>query len=718
MNGLAHVLPDATLVHDLAQLFAPRGIAIVGASETAGSVGQDVVESLLEKGYRGSIYPVNPRYETVLGLPCVGRLADLPGPVDLVAIAIPAAAAPEAVAEAGEAGIPFAVVFASGFAEAGAEGTALQEALARAAKTGGVRLLGPNCQGFMNIADGLHVGFGPPYRLVYRKGPVSLLSQSGAFGNSLLIGLSDEGVGVRHYASTGNEADIDALDLAEAMLTDPESVAVGAYVEGLRDPARLRDLAAMARSADTPLVVWKVGRSAAGAKAAASHTASLAGDDRLYSAAFRQFGIVEAGDIGEMADALRALGMGRRTEGPRLGIVTVSGGAGVAMADRADEVGLILADFAPETLAALKERLPRFAGLGNPLDVTAGAVMDPTALSEALVLVAGDPSVDMLALTFAGASGQAGEVIAKAVADLHARTDLPIGISWNAPRDKNAAAYNRLEALGVPVYRSPARAVGGLAAIWRGRGKNVAVVPLPAPPLAADSTMLLDEAAAKAHLADTGIRHPMERVLRSADEVAKAARAIGGPMVAKLLSSRLAHKSDLGGVRLGLEGAEAVHAAYEDLAAIPAKLDPPLPFEGVLVQEQIEDGVETILGARVDPGFGPVVLFGAGGIYAEIFDDIALRLAPIDTQEAREMIGETKVAKLLAGARGRPAADIDALADAIAALSERIAASDGSLQDIEINPLFAMPSGEGVIAGDCVARIRQPGTEDAGPDQS
>lgn len=690
---------------DILRLFRPEGIAVVGASERPGSVGRDVVENLISRAYPGALYPVNPRYRTVLGLPAYPSLAALPSRVDLAAIAVPAAATIAAVEAAGRAGIPFALVFASGFAEAGPRGADLQGALAAAARGAGIRILGPNCQGFMNIAERLHAGFGPPYQLDYTAGNVSLVSQSGAFGNSLLIGLNQHGVGVRHYVSTGNEADLNAPDLVAAMVRDAETRAVGLYLEGLRDPARLRGLAAEARAHDTPLVVWKVGRSEAGARAAASHTASLAGDDRLYRSAFRQFGIVEAHDISDMADTLLALSTGRHARGPRVGIITVSGGAGVAMADRADACGLQLSAFAPETLDALRPLLPEFAGLGNPLDVTAGAVMDPANLTNLMRRVAADASVDMLAMAFAGATGKAGAAIAQAVAGLHRATDLPITVSWNAPRARNAEAYDQLEALGVPVYGSPARAIGGLAAIWQARGPG-SVIAGPALPEAAPSRML-NEAEAKAHLDGTGMRSPKEAIVFDAEAASAAAAGIGGPVVAKLLSSVIAHKSDLGLVRLNLRGPREAAEAFTDLAAIAENLTPPLPFEGVLLQEMVTGGVETILGARIDPGFGPVILFGAGGIHAEIFEDTAIRLGPVGPEEARAMVAETKIAKLLRGARGRAPADIEALVLAIAALSYRIIAAGGTLQEVEINPLFVMERGHGVVAGDCVVRIRE-----------
>lgn len=686
-------------------LFRPRAIAIVGASETPGSVGRDVVENLQERAFSGAIYPVNPKRHTLLGLPCFDSLAAVPGPVDVVAIAVPAAATVDVVRQTGAIGAPYAIVFASGFSEAGVDGAALQSALAEAALEGGVTVIGPNCQGFMNVADGIHVGFGPPYKLTYLPGDVGVVSQSGAFGNSVLMGLTTEGVGVRHYISTGNEAGTTALDLIEAMVDDPHIRVVAGYIEGLSDASRLPTVAAKARRADKPLVLWKVGRSAAGAKAAASHTASLAGDDRLYRAAFSQFGIVDVDDLAEMADSLRALSTGRRAKGPRVGVVTVSGGAGVAMADRAEALGLELPDLSDETTAALRPLLPRFASLANPVDVTAGAVMDPKALTQTLALIAADPNVHMLALTFAGASGKAGVAIAEAVSALHADTDLPIAISWNAPVSHNGAAYETLASVGVPVYQTPARAIRALAAVWTGR-RPIAEPPLGLRPNARPAR-LLNEAAGKPFLTDTGISAAPEAVVHNRRDAIRAAVHIGYPVVAKLLSSAIDHKSELGGVKVGLNTAAEVDLAYAAITAIPGSLDPKQPSEGVLIQKMVQGGAEVILGARIDATFGPIVMVGAGGIYAEVFEDIALRVAPIGPDEAATMIAETKVSRILNGTRGKGPFDVAALAEAISGLSRRIADPSGRLQEIEINPLFVMAPGKGVIAGDCVVRIAE-----------
>lgn len=699
MRGETGALKDRDL--DLDRLFRPRSVAIVGASESPGSVGSDVVENLIDRGFEGRIFPVNPKRDAVFGLPCHATLSDIVEPVDVVAVAVPAAFAAPVVIEAGRIGARFAVIYASGFAEAGEEGRALQDALTRAAEDGGVRLIGPNCQGLMNVADGVHIGFGPPYKLDYVRGRAGVVSQSGAFGNSLLMGLSTEKVGVRRYVSTGNEANTTALEMIDAMLDDSGTSVVAGYIEGLRDARRLGAVAAKAREVGKPLVLWKVGRSCMGAQAAVSHTASLAGDDKLYRAAFRQFGIVDVDDIGEMADALRGLDTGRRATGPRVGVVTVSGGAGVAMADRIEALGLELGVFSDDTVIALHDLLPKFASFANPLDVTANAVMNPSALSMVLTVVARDPAVDMLALTFAGASGKAGLAIAEAVEAVHAETRLPIVISWNAPRSQNSKAYERLETLGVPVYATPARAIRGLAAIWTARGAAT-TIPVRSMPHQAPAH-LLNEVDAKAYLDGTGIRIPVETVVFTAADARAAAERIGFPVVVKLLSSKLDHKSDLGGVCVGLRDGNTVAKAFEKINAIPDALSPPLQGEGVLIQKMVVGGIEVILGARNDPAFGPVVMFGAGGIFAEIFEDVSLRLAPINEAEAAAMISETRISRILSGARGRAPLDTQALARAIAGVSRRIAEPSGIIQEFEINPLFVME--RGVIAGDCVVRV-------------
>ena len=694
---------------DLAPLFSPAAIAVVGATETPGAVGCEVIENLLHHGYAGEILPVNPKYDRLHDRPCYPSLGDLPRVPDLVAVTVPAAAVGVVVRRAGEAGIPYAIVYASGFAEAGDEGAALQDELARAAWETGIHVVGPNCQGVMNIADSIHVGFGPPYRLSYAKGAVSVVSQSGAFGNSLLIGMDAEGLGLCRYASTGNEAETGLTDLVGGLLEDDATRVVAGYVEGLGDGMALRRLALAAVEARKPLVLWKVGTSQAGARAAASHTANLAGDPACYRAVFDQLGIVRASDVGDMADAVRGLENGRVAKGARVGVVTISGGAGVAMADRADELGLTLAPLDPATLERLADVLPAFASLANPLDVTAGALASPETLEAAMRAVVADPNVDMLAVSLAAASGRAAMTAAETLAAIAAATDMPVAIAWNAPPALNEEAHRILRVARLPVFQTPGRAIKGLAATYRfgaavsGRTALERLAGLSRTP--APETVLLDEMASKTFLDGTGIAAPQEAQAHTADEAVEVAARIGAPVVMKLLSAAVAHKSELGGVRVGLREEADVRRAFADICAVADGLNPP---GGVLVQAMVAGGTEAIVGARNDEVFGPMVMFGAGGIYAELMSDVSFRLAPFDREEARAMIAETRFACVLAGARGRAPADVEALAGALAGLSEVIAGAT-SLREIEINPLFVLPEGRGVVAGDCVAHVARAG---------
>ncbi|WP_299913288.1 acetate--CoA ligase family protein [uncultured Paracoccus sp.] len=691
---------------NLNPLYAPRAIAVVGATETTGAVGCEIIQNLLRHGYDGTIFPVNPKYDTLYERSCFASLADLPYAPDLVAIAVPAVTVADIVRKAGALGVSFAIVYASGFAEAGEEGAALQEDVARAAAETGIRVIGPNCQGVMNIADGIHIGFGPPYGLSYRKGAVSVVSQSGAFGNSLLIGMDAEGLGLCRYASTGNEVQTGLTDLIGGLLEDDATQVIAGYIEGMSDGTELRRLALRAVETRKPLVLWKVGTSQAGARAAASHTANLAGDPACYQAVFDQLGIIRATDVDDMADAVRALQNGRYASGKRVGVVTVSGGAGVAMADRADDLGLTLDAFTPATLDRLTRSLPKFASFANPLDVTAGVLASPEWLAEALRAVVEDPNVDMLAVALAAVSGRAAMTAAETLAAIAAETGIPIVIAWNAPVALNRDASDILERANLPVFQTPGRAIRGLAAAQR---FGAAIVAQPAlerlaagPFSLPKDTQLLDEMASKAYL-PVGISAPQEDVARTADEALAIARRIGGRVVMKLLSASVAHKSDIGGVRVNLSSDAEITAAFDDISTIAAGLT---PAGSVLVQAMVVGGTETIIGARIDEVFGPMVMFGAGGIYAELMQDVSFRMAPFGLDEAHRMISETRFSRVLAGARGREAVDIDALAVALVGMSEAIAA-DGSLQEIEINPLFVLPKGKGVIVGDCVVHLAQ-----------
>lgn len=696
---------------DLQRLFEPRSVAVVGASTNLEAIGGQPIKYLLDGGYQGTIYPINPKYEEVAGLLCYADIASLPHTPDVLVIAVAASMVTGLIEQAGTKDIPYAIVFSSGFAETGDEGQVAQAKLRSTAEAAGVTLIGPNCQGLMNISSDIRIGFGTPYALRYHPGSVSLSSQSGAFGNSLLMALSDEGIGFRHYISTGNEAQTTSLDCIAHFIEDPDTQVITGYVEGFQDAYRLRQLSQLALARNKPMVLWKVGNSTAGARAASSHTANLAGASTYYDAAFRQFGIIGANDVGDMADCVRALLTGRRPKGNGIAVLSISGGAGIAMADRCAEQELDLPDFSDGTLERLRPLLPAFASLSNPVDITAGALSSPESFSAALRVVMEDPAVDMLGVCLAALSGDSATLVAKEIASVAADCDVPILVAWNAPAGTAEDAYRILQDAGIPRYGSPVRCARGFGALWRFSAAalretrapsaiDVILHPHPAP----EQARALNEYDAKQLLASYGLPVTREAIASSADQAVAAAEEIGYPLVMKILSEDIPHKSDAGGVLIGLVDASAVKEGYAQLAALPQQLGQDIAFDGVLIQEMINGGTEVILGAINDPSFGPVVMFGAGGIYTEVFNDVAFGIAPLNREQALALVEETRISRILRGARGRPVADIEALVESIVGLSELAVSESGRFTEIDINPLIVLPKGEGTRVVDAFVR--------------
>ncbi len=700
------------------RLFNPRAVAIVGASQDLGSISGQPIAHLRAKGFPGRIFPVNPRYAEVAGLPCYPDLAALPETPDVVVVAVAAQRVPDAMRQIAERGVPFAVILSSGFAEAGAEGVKAQRELAELARAGGVQLLGPNCQGYMNIAEGIHVGFGPPYALSYRKGGVSLTSQSGAFGNSILMLADAEGIGFRYYASTGNESVTTSLDLLEYFLADEGTRVVGAYVEGFKDAHRLIEIGRRALRARTPVLVWKVGNSEAGARAAASHTANLGGATALYRAAFRQTGIVEVDDVGDLADCAKALLPGRLPRGKRIVIVSMSGGAGIAMADRCSESGLELPALEPETVAQLRKVLPAYASVANPLDVTGSLLNDPGMLKATLDCLARDPNIDMMGVALAAASGKLAAELAREVVRVSDELHVPVLIAWNADPATNAEAYRILDTAGIPRYQSPVRCARGAAALWQYTRARLRQEQIDAQtPLAANRPECraelggratdLPEYAAKRLLAAYGIPVTREALATSAVEAGRMANSVGFPVALKVQSADIPHKTEAGGVRIGVASEEEARRAYGEIVASAKAYAPDAAIEGVLVQQMVAGATEVIVGVSNDPLFGPALMVGLGGVYAEILRDVSFRLAPITLAEAEDMLRELRAYPVLDGARGRPKADVAALAATLTQVSALALDLKEELAELDINPLFVLPEGAGVLAGDALIKPRR-----------
>jgi acyl-CoA synthetase (NDP forming) len=693
-------MPDR---HPLTSLLAPRSVAIFGASNDPGRISGRALRYFLEAGYAGALYPINPNRAMVQGLTAYPELAAVPQPVEFALIAVPAALATAALEAAIAKGVQAVVMFTAGFAETGAEGAASQQRLAELARHGGVRLCGPNCLGLFNLRTGHTPTFGSYLEEgPERPGPLGMVTQSGAFGTHLLALAKRRGILTGLWISTGNEADIEVADGISFLADDPATEAIVCYMEAIKDCDRFIEAVGRARAAGKPVIAMKVGSSQVGAAAAASHTASLAGSDQIYDAAFRQLGVERAQTPEELIEIAYACTRGRLPCSRRLAVITVSGGAGVLMADAAEREGVELTPLSQEAQAEILGWVP-FAAARNPVDLTAQPLNEPALIDKGFELLLGRegfPAIAAFFLLWAN-SPRMGESLFNSVAAAAARyPDRYFALCVIAREE----VRRRYEEKGIALFEDPWRAVAAVAAAMR-CAERLAAPPAPPPPPLDGVPRLpggrLSEYDAKLILAAAGIPAVAERLARSPAEAAEAAAASGDRLVMKILSPDITHKTEIGGVLLDVPAGEAA-TVYRRLVAEVGARAPEARIEGVLVSPLLRDGIETIIGVQTDPVWGPVVMFGLGGVFVEVMRDVTFRIAPFAVEDARRMIDEVKGAALLAGARGRPPADVEALAEALARLSQLAAAWRGGFTSIEINPLLVRPRGLGVAALDAL----------------
>jgi|BEDMetMinimDraft_2_1075160.scaffolds.fasta_scaffold00401_7 acyl-CoA synthetase (NDP forming) len=688
----------------LEPLIAPRSVAVIGASDDPTRIGGRPLAYMRARGFRGALYPVNPKRNTVQGLPAYARLADLPEIPDAAIIAVPAPLVAASLEELGALGVKGAIVLSAGFAEVDEAGAAAQADLAERARRFGMRLLGPNCLGLFNDRIGFYPTFSSSFETGYPlPGRIGIVSQSGAFGTHIFAIARNRGLGTPLCITTGNEADVTVGDVIGWLAHDPGIDVIVAYAEGINRPARLLAALAAARAARKPVIMMKVGRSALGAEAARSHTASLAGDDRVMGAVLEEFGVLRARTTEEMLDFAYAATKRLYPVSATLGVITVSGGAGVMISDYASEWGLAMPPLPAPAQAALKALVP-FSAPRNPVDCTAQVFNDPALVGRFAEAVAEAGYGAMLA--FFSQTGGAASIAPHLRAELgrvrQAHPEMLSVLSVIADRDLTRA----YEEDGFLVFEDPARAVAAIAAMSRLRAAFAASPPAPPPPLPLPALppSLADEKEAKDFLAELGFPVPPGIRAKSAAEAAAAAERLGFPVVLKLLSPDIPHKSDIGGVLLGIETKEAARAGFAELEARRAARAPAARPAGVLVERMVKGGVECLMGLHYDPVFGPVAAFGLGGIFVEVFADVVFRRCPFGLDAAKAMIHKIRGAQLLEGARGRPKADIEALAALLSRLSALGAALGPRLAAIDLNPVFALP--EGAVIGDALIALR------------
>lgn len=692
----------------LRALLHPRGIALLGISGRAENLMSRPLRYLVEHGYAGGIYPVNPNYDELVGQRCYPTLADVPGPVDLVLVLVAADRVEDAVRQAAAAGASAAVVYASGFAEAGPEGVALQQGLRAVARETGVRVLGPNCQGFLYAPTGVVATFtAAADRPLASDSGVAYVGQSGAVGGSVLDLATDMGLGLAAWASTGNQADLDLVDVSTELLEDPAVRVLMLYVEAVDDGVAYGALARRAREMDKHLVVLRSGRSSAGRRAVASHTGSMLGDDVAFVLTSQEHGVVLVYDIDELLAVAAVLATGKRSEGRRVAVVTTSGGAGSLAADQCEDLGLEMPELSADTQNRLRPLIPAFGALANPVDVTAQLFnRGAHAFGDVCRIVADDPAVDAVAVFVTMVVGDAGARLAEDLVITAGKLPVPLLVGWIAGQELTAEGRAVFHAAGIPVFGSVgavARTAARLAPPPH-RGAAPVLPDAEQLPTARVRELLGDDAVDGAALLRTiGIRQPCTTLVTTPEAARAAVAALPGPGVLKLAAGDLAHKSEVGGVRVGVpaEDAAAVFTELLDAAAAHHVAD----VEGVLVQELIPPGTELILAATAGrDGFPPVITVGLGGVTTELYRDIASGLAPVTPERAWSMLRSLRAWPLLAGFRGAPPADVAAAVDAVVRLSRAAVAGGDRLAEFEVNPLILAPTGGGATAVDVLVR--------------
>lgn len=710
MEGKSYV--ERTLTTNLEQLFNPRTIAVIGASATPGKVGHKVVYNLLQNGFPGRIYPINPHAEEILGLRCFKSVKEVPEEIDLAVIAVPAAVVPQVVEECGQKGVPFLVILASGFAEVGR--VKEERELVGLAHRYGSRILGPNIFGVYYAPARMNATFGPTD---VRPGEIALITQSGALGIALTGRTIVEELGLSAIASVGNKADIDEVELLEFFAQDEHTKAIILYLEGTRHGrALLRAGRRVVRK--KPVIAIKAGRSRKGARAAASHTGSLAGSDEVFSAAFRQAGILRALTADEALNWARALATQPLPQGRNTVIITNGGGVGVLATDAAEEERLHLLDDLKLLERLFRPAVPPYGSVRNPVDLTGMAT--PREYELALEAALKEGEVHSIVVLYCMGAEQDPREFAEAILEAYRANPVkPVTVSLLGG-EGTQEAIKLLNRSGLPAYDAPEEAVRALAALYRyrryrGYARRPARSREREPKLGLDvpweqireiiararreGRLQLLESEAKEILSLLGLRVPEYRVVRSLREAVCAAEEIGYPVVLKVVSEEIIHKTEAGGIKLDLRSKEEVESAYKALIAAVTRAHPRARLRGVLVTKFIAEGTEVIIGATHDPSFGPTVMFGLGGIYVEVLKDVVFRVAPITPAEAREMVREPRSAALLRGVRGEPKKDIEALAEALYRVSVLVD-KVREITELDINPLRVLPAGEGCLVLD------------------
>ncbi len=705
-------------VASMQALFNPESIAIIGASANPLKPSGQPLASLLANGYKGKVYPVNPRYDELYNIPCYPDIFAVLGDIDMAIVAIPAAITLSALKDCVRRGVKSAVVFTSGFAEVGEEGKLLQQEMTALARESGMVICGPNCMGIFSAHNALMANFAVtrlPEKAV-TDSFLGFISQSGGFGVACYSSISDRGIGFSHFVSTGNEADLEFSEYLAYMAGDPNTRVIGGYLEGVKNGAKLAGAADMAMEAGKPVLLMKSGRHEVAARAAASHTGALVGSDRVYDALFKQKGIVRVESVEELNAVLSILVSGKIPRGRKVCILATSGGNGVMLADKCAEFELEVPGLSGDTRQKLDELLPDFASSANPVDITSQIMTQPGLFRQCADIILADPNIDILMLCYWAISVGEDKNLEQ-IAEICGSTDKMVITLVYGKEEPAMDALEKLNDKLIPASRDGEYAIRALKLLARYNEKltnyrlKFSYPELPAG--AREEVMAylddfgpgakLTEFQSKKILRAYGIPCTREILAAGPEEAVEAAAALGYPVAMKIESPDILHKTDAGGVILNVDSPERVREAYARITAAAREYKKEADIKGILVQEMLPPGTELIAGIAQDSVFGPVILFGLGGIFVEVLKDVAMRIPPLSEIDIVEMMDEIKGKKVLEGVRGKPPVDKKALSQVLLRLS-MLALDFPQIAELDINPLLAYPGG--VAAADAVIVLK------------
>lgn len=695
---------------DLTRLVNPQSIAFIGASDRANSLPQRALENLIEHSdFRGELYLVNPKRQEVYGRRCYPSIADVPAAPDVAIVTTPAETVLPTLEDCATKGVRFAIVFTAGFGEVSEEGRVIERKMKALAAKSGMRIYGPNCPGLNNINARIGLAFSPAWRTDNRPGPVGLVTQGGALGRTFMQSMA-RGLGIGLWCSAGNEVDLEISDFIHYMADAPDIEVIATILEGVRDGVRFADAVLHARRNGKPVVALKIGKSDLGMAAAASHTAAIASSAEVNSAVFRQLGVIEVDDLDELGDVASLFARARSDPDAKIGIFSLSGGSAALSADMVGLNDLELAKFAPETFDALRKVLPPYASFANPLDTSGNILATPEVLHPALTAVATDPSVGVTLMPIPLDYGRFMELVCEALIKVQRETGAMIVPVWMS--DRIGGGHALLVEAGLVPIRTLSKAAVAIRR-WRDHARRLrdfdpAWRPVAKPETKPERTHTLTEVEAKQRLAEAGVSAPAGRLCARREDVSAAMAALGARVVAKVVSRDITHKSDIGGVRVGLNDAASASQAWTEIMEAARKHRPDAALDGVLIEAMAPaGGVEAFVGVHTDPVFGPIMTFGLGGVYVELFRDVSRRMLPVTPRESAAMIRETRCYELLKGQRGRGPSDVEALERLLVAVSDFVCKTPGAVSELEINPIWVGPKGAGAMALDAVLTLNE-----------